>query len=871
MDSSMRRSQQILLQSGSNSLSNNSKKSWSELKAVVSELRKQLANLSSMVPMNISFRTLSDGRVRIYFLSTPPNGWETTLLYTDVNPNDTSQPKRLHWNLVLEPSISNVSNSVYSREVQLLLERKRLSTWGITSYELHKPSGKIVFPASSNLYQCLDLGYENGPLFPSQLRICTNWAALDPQICPQNSDLVAYVSGGDIWVTHTMTGQDDRLTLAHDGRRNFVDDPLSAGVPSYVMQEEFSRYQGYWWQPYSEDHAKGIYRIVYEEVDESEVCLFTFPSSQSGVGEYEEYRFPRAGTPNAKSKLKMVQFRLNERLKISDICVKDLPYSLSGVFPWLEYIVRVGWTPDSKNVWIQGLNRKQQRLDIILIPVDNFCDTYNSTPSSPASGDHSWKSPYNKIISPLQVIYSQTSDTWINIHDTLNFLEINESTCTFIWASEETGFRHLYLITSSLAVANESNCSPTHNLIKTLNGCSETSVNNENSENIDSASLIPRIVNKVALTCGEWEVLGRNIWVDKPNQLVYFLGLKETPLEKHLYVVSLQRPGYIRLLTEPGYSYSIELNDECTLMLQVYCNIQRLPSCKILKIQQTCQNGGVGGITLSLMGYLLEGGVPESQYCPQIYRPQLSTGDILYAMVFKPHNFQLGTKYPTVLNVYGGPEVQTVNNTFKGMRQLRMHMLAAQGYCVVCVDSRGSRHRGVKFESHLRCRMGQVELQDQVEVLKILADQLGYIDINRVAIHGWSYGGYLSLMGLVQHSDIFKVAVAGAPVTNWEYYDTGYTERYMDLPQNNPQGYLAGSVLNYIHKFPDEDNRLLIIHGLIDENVHFYHTSQLITALVKANKPYQLQVYPNERHSLRNLEASKHYETKLLSFLQNNL
>lgn len=235
-------------------------------------------------------------------------------------------------------------------------------------------------------------------------------------------------------------------------------------------------------------------------------------------------------------------------------------------------------------------------------------------------------------------------------------------------------------------------------------------------------------------------------------------------------------------------------------------------------------------------------------------------------------------------------------NVQQGMRHLRMHMLAAQGYCVVLIDSRGSQHRGLIFESHLQRRMGTVELNDQVEVLRWLAETTGYIDLNRVALHGWSYGGYLSLMGLIQHPDVFKVpptiaprhydrrelnlrvsksflqlAIAGAPVTSWNFYDTGYTERYMDLPQNNPHGYMTGSVLTYVSKFPDEENRLLIIHGLIDENVHFFHTSQLINALVKTGKPYQLQIYPNERHSLRNLDASKHYETTLLSFLQNHL
>lgn len=146
-------------------------------------------------------------------------------------------------------------------------------------------------------------------------------------------------------MTHTVSLHGERLTYAHDGRRPFSDDPLSAGVPSYVMQEEFNRYQGFWWQPQSED---GVYRIVYEEVDESDVTLYTFPSSDSVGGEYEEYRFPRAGSPNAKSKLKLVQFSLSENLQISDICIKDMQCPLTYAFPWMEYIVRVGWTPDSK-------------------------------------------------------------------------------------------------------------------------------------------------------------------------------------------------------------------------------------------------------------------------------------------------------------------------------------------------------------------------------------------------------------------------------------------------------------------------------------------------------------------------------------------
>uniref|UniRef100_A0A182W2T1 Peptidase S9 prolyl oligopeptidase catalytic domain-containing protein n=1 Tax=Anopheles minimus TaxID=112268 RepID=A0A182W2T1_9DIPT len=684
-----------------------------------------------------------------------------------------------------------------------------------------------------------------------------------------------------------------------------------------------------------------IYRIVYEEVDESDVSLYTFPSSQSSGRDYEEYRFPRAGTPNAKSKLKLVQFRLSENLRITDICIKELQCPLTFAFPWLEYIVRVGWTPDSKHIWAQLLDRPQQRLELVLLPLDNFCEIYSSSSSSPNCGAASttttttgpnnaaaapaygsspgqhpsqqlhghhanpqrksssgWRSPLDKSTRPLQVIYSETSNSWVNVHDVLQFVELSEQEVTFIWASEETGFRHLYLVTSSLIPhgCNNSGGSTNSNNVGNHHSTNPSNVHHKNQGQDETnnatfqaissgtdhslpsmacigSTLIPRIVNKVALTDGNWEVLGRNVWFDRVRQLVYFMGLRETPLEKHLYAVSLAKPSQLALLTTPGFSYTVEFNDDCTLYLQTYCNISTLPSWELIRISHdTSTSSEIDKLMLISVGYLAEGGPSENtQYNPTIYSPQISTGDVLYAMVFKPHNFMLGVKYPTVLNVYGGPEVQTVSNTFKGMRQLRMHMLASQGYCVICVDSRGSRHRGVEFESYIRCRMGTVELSDQVEVLRILADQLGYIDMDRVAIHGWSYGGYLSLMGLVQYPDIFKVSIAGAPVTSWEYYDTGYTERYMDLPDNNRSGYTAGSVLNYIQKFPDEDNRLLIIHGLIDENVHFYHTSQLVSRLVRANKPYQLQVYPNERHSLRNLEASKHYETKLLSFLQNHL
>lgn len=816
------------------------KLSWTELKYMVSDVRRQLSSLTPMVPSSISFCTLKDGRTRIFFLSTPQSGYETTLLYADI-PN-TSQPNSmiLQWHYVMQSNFTTLSSgNKFSKEEQLLWERKRLTTWGIHMYEMHPESGKIVFPDSSSLYQCIANGFINPPLFPTKLRMTASGAKLYPQICPSNPDLVAFICNHDIWVTHTVSGFNIRLTYAHKGGRNLADDPLCAGVPSYVMQEEFCRYQGYWWQPHCIDN---VYRILYEEVDDGDVEIFCFPSSQTDSGEVEEFRFPRAGCANSNSYLKMIEFKVNDDNEIVDICMLELQFSLNSIFPWMEYIVRAGWTPDSQYIWVQLLNRKQQRLDLVLLSLGNFIE---NLPMFDNRDHHQTSKPL------IHVIYSQESSIWINLHDLLYFLPSNDPTeIKFIWASEDTGFRHLYLIKSQITPH-----------------CNEVL---ESRDSLDFVFHQPRIISKVVLTSGEWEVLSNDIWVDESKELVYFMGLKETPLEKHLYAVSLRRPGEVRLLTRPGYSHCVDFNKERSIFVTVYSNIRKPPACEVFKISH--MDWTVEGIMLTPIGYLLESNpLSIDLYCPVLYTHKIMSGHTLYAMVLKPHNFEPGKKYPTILNVYGGPEVQLVTNTFKGMRQLRMHMLAARGYCVVAIDSRGSQHRGLHFEGHIKGRMGTLELSDQVEVLHWLASSLKYLDMNRVAIHGWSYGGYLSLMGLIQFPDVFKIAIAGAPVTNWNLYDTGYTERYMDLPDHNPQGYIEGSVLNYISKFPDDENRLLIIHGLIDENVHFYHTTQLVNNLIKAGKPYQLQIYPGERHSLRHLDASKHYETTLLSFLQNNL
>ncbi|XP_075989092.1 dipeptidyl peptidase 9 isoform X1 [Anticarsia gemmatalis] len=823
--------------------------SWAEVRQAVHDLRKELSCLSTMVPLAISFRKLGNGKTRIYFLRNPQNGWEITLLYTDVTPSQQPSNSRLDWKPLIESNVAlGVTSGKWSREEQLLWERQRVAAWGIASYELHPHTGRIMFPCASSLFVADEGLGQAPPLVPRSLNT-GGGAPLTPAMCPRAPELVAHAARGDIWLAGGHLRRPTRLTYACRGHEpdRLADDPRQAGVPCYVTQEEFSRYTGFWWQPQAEDD---VYRIVYEEVDESEVKIFSFPSSQSSSGEVEEFRFPRAGTPNAKSSLKLVTFRLqkaspttvldyyqeaaehcdmsNGSMEVTDIRWYELRQPLKDTFPWFEYLARVGWTPDGQHVWVQLLDRKQQRLELVLIPLSQFSTTsrYEHVPDClshthyvpPVSGE--------PLIQDIQVLITETApDAWINVHDILHFLPSKSTELSFIWASEETGHLHLYLVTCGLL--QHAACDTRPSLIEMI------------SED-ESNAYGPNVLKKEPLTAGEWEVMARKIWVDIKNSQVYFVGLRETPLERHLYSAPLSppRPHAVQLLTTVGHSCAVDLDDECTMAVITSSNISSVPVTRVYRItpwltprllvQGTITdrppsadsvdsrsfNGswdsrsGDGDDTDSENGSLVRGRLSTERSLsiseippPAIYSTRLSCGATAYCTLWRCGR---AGRSPTVLHVYGGPEVQTVTNSYKGIRQLRMHMLAARGFNVVAVDSRGSKHRGRAWEAAIKGKLGQIELDDQVEVLQWLAKETGCIDMERVAIHGWSYGGYLSLLALATRPNIFRVCVAGAPVTCWRLYDTAYTERYMGAPARAPHAYTRASVLAHAPFFPDQ-------------------------------------------------------------------
>uniref|UniRef100_A0A8B9KJ44 dipeptidyl-peptidase IV n=1 Tax=Astyanax mexicanus TaxID=7994 RepID=A0A8B9KJ44_ASTMX len=778
------------------------KHSWDGLREIIHGSRKYSGMIINKAPHDFQFVQKHDDSGphshRLYYLGMPYGSRENSLLYSEI-------PKKirkeallvLSWKQMLDHFQATPHHGVYSREEELLRERKRLGVFGITSYDYHAQSGLFLFQASNSLFYCHDGGHNGfiaAPMKPVEIKTQCSGIRMDPKICPGDPNFIAFINNNDLWVTNIESGGERRLTFCHKGLNNVKDDPKSAGVATFVIQEEFDRFTGYWWCP-AVSEGKTL-QLLYEEVDESEVEIIHVPSPALEERKADVYRYPRTGSKNPQISLKLAEIQTDEDGEVTSAQTKELVLPFKTLFPGVEYITRA-----------------------LFVCICIY---------APAV-----------VVHDIFYPFVQTSN------DEISFLWVNES---------KTGFCHLYKITSLLQP-----------------GCQQWTKDYTPSDGENDFKC--SVKEEVTLTSGEWEVLARHgskIWVNEETKLVYFQGTKDTPLEHHLYVVSYDSPGDIVRLTKPGFSHSCSVSQNFDMFISHYSNVSTPPFVHVYKL--------VGSDSDPLhkepefwASMMEAAGCPADYVPPEIFSFPAKSGFDLYGMLYKPHNLKPGKKHPAILFVYGGPQVQLVNNSYKGVKYLRLNTLASLGYAVVVIDGRGSCQRGLKFEGALKNKMGQVEIEDQVEGLQYVADKYKFIDLSRVAIHGWSYGGFLSLMGLIHRPNVFKVAIAGAPVTVWMAYDTGYTERYMDVPENNLQGYEAGSVALHVDKLPNEPNRLLILHGFLDENVHFFHTNFLVSQLIRAGKPYQLQIYPNERHSIRCPESGEHYEIMLLYFLQQNL
>jgi dipeptidyl-peptidase-4 len=361
------------------------------------------------------------------------------------------------------------------------------------------------------------------------------------------------------------------------------------------------------------------------------------------------------------------------------------------------------------------------------------------------------------------------------------------------------------------------------------------------------------------LTSGDWDVemLGP---VDEARGRVFIWATKDGPLDRHLYAVPLgvtDKPGEIVKLTrEPGTHWPA-IDPEGRGFVDVHSAVDRMPKAVI----RTETGASIAEIPTSADPDLAKLNIRA----PELVSFKGPSGDMLYGSILKPRAVEPGRRYPIVVMVYGGPGAQTVLNSW-GPRLLQNH-LADRNMVVFQLDNRGSSGRGQGFAAHLYGRAGEVELQDQIAGLDYLKT-LPYTDLGRVAIHGHSYGGTMTLLALLRAPDRFHVGIAGAPVTDWRLYDTGYSERYMGLLDQNGKGY-EGTDLRKDAK--NLKGKLLLLHSLMDENVHFQNSAELIDALVAADKTFDLFVFPGERHGFREPAARRYAVRRTVDYLAEHL
>lgn len=364
------------------------------------------------------------------------------------------------------------------------------------------------------------------------------------------------------------------------------------------------------------------------------------------------------------------------------------------------------------------------------------------------------------------------------------------------------------------------------------------------------------LVNKI--THGNYEV-DELLGVDEKNKLVYYTSAEASPLERHIYAVSLDGRKKEKLSGAHG-TYNAWFSATFDFYIESFSQANK-PPVYTLK-NRKAHTVRVIEDNKVLMEKMVDLQLPQKQFFSFVN----SSGETLNGFQILPVDFDSTQTYPLFMYVYGGPESQEVQDAWDYFLPW-FQMLAQQGYVVACVDNRGTEGRGVDFEKSTYKQLGNLETQDQIDAARYLSSK-AYIDASRVGIFGWSYGGYLSLLCLMKGNDVFKMAVAVAPVTNWRFYDTIYTERFMQKPSENASGYDDNSPINHVNELK---GKLLLVHGSADDNVHIQNTYELASKLVAANKAFDMQIYTDKNHSIYGGNTRLHLFTKITGFIHENL
>jgi dipeptidyl-peptidase-4 len=572
---------------------------------------------------------------------------------------------------------------------------------------------------------------------------------LDPKYSPDGSS-IAFVYEHDIWVVPADGGDERQLTFGGT-------DLILHGELDWVYPEELGVRTGYHWSPDGR-------HIAYLELDETLVPTYPITDLVGRQATVDLQRYPKPGDPNPRVRAGIVNVA-------------------SATTAWIdradEYIPRIDWK-NGDTVAIQLLNRGQDRLE--LIHVDAKTGRSRS-------------------------IRTETDPHWINVPRTIRFLDDGG----FLWTSERTGFRHLYL------------------------------------HDDDGRVIRP-------LTEGEWQVAGL-AGVDESRGLVYFTGNRDNPIGADLYQVALDGSGLKRLTHGRG-THQIAMNATGDAYLDRYQSMLEPGGT-------TFHDVATGSSAAFHQGPSLD---DYALVTPEWKLLDAPDGAKVGLLLMKPHELEPGKKYPLVAYVYGMPGFGTIRDSWGGSRFLFHQFLVQQGYVVAQIDDRTAAVWGHQYATLGDHNIGPLAVEDHAVAVEYLTG-LPYVDAENMAVWGWSGGGFTTTFHMT-HTDLFKIGIAGAPVTDWHLYDSIYTERYMGVPAEDPEAYQRTSSVVDAANYR---GRMLIIHGSQDDNVHPQNTFKLIDELIQNRKQFDLMLYPNKTHGIRGTNAVIHLWTMVFEYMERHL
>ncbi len=412
-----------------------------------------------------------------------------------------------------------------------------------------------------------------------------------------------------------------------------------------------------------------------------------------------------------------------------------------------------------------------------------------------------------------KLLLNEENEYYVSVHDNLSFLGDGKH---FIWRSENNGFNHMYLYDM------------------------------KGREKRD-------------LTPGEFDVTGFYGY-DENHQEYFFQAADESPMRRAIYKVSIDGKSKETLSKMPGWN-SGQFSSTHDYFVAIHSTINSPPTYRVL------DRDGKLIRDLELNQNTRKNQEKYGVRPVEFFDFKTSKNVALNGYMIKPHNFNATKKYPVLMYVYGGPNSQKVVDNWQSQYYWWFQMLAYEGYVVVCVDNRGTGARGEKFRKMTYLKLGHYETMDQIDAAEYLAS-LRFIDPQRIGIFGWSYGGYVSSLALLKGNGVFKMGIAVAPITNWKWYDTVYTERFMMTEKENREGFQNNSPVYFADRLT---GKYLLVHGGADDNVHVQNSMEMSAALIRANKQFDVCFYPNNAHGIRNGNARLHLFTKMTNFIKENL